>query len=125
MFKSFIYLSACCIAVFIFLSSCTTSPSTIALPQGVVLLEEVNAVEGEITIPYRKYQLQNGLIVILHQDHSDPLVHIDVTYHVGSSREQLGKSGFAHFFEHMMFQGSKNVADEQHFKVVTQSGGNL
>mgnify|MGYP000479862836 CR=1 FL=1 len=125
MFKSFVYLSSFSLAIFVFLSSCTSSPSTISLPQGVKLLEEVTAVEGEVTIPYRKYQLQNGLIVILHQDHSDPLTHIDVTYHVGSSREQLGKSGFAHFFEHMMFQGSKNVADEQHFKVVTQSGGNL
>ena len=73
----------------------------------------------------KKYKLANGLTVVLHQDNSDPLVHVDVTYHVGSSREQLGKSGFAHFFEHMMFQGSKNVADEQHFKVVTQSGGDL
>ena len=106
------------------LSSCSTT-SEIVLPQGVVLLEEVTAVEGEVSIPFKKYRLANGLTVILHQDFSDPLTHVDVTYHVGSSREELGKSGFAHFFEHMMFQGSKNVADEQHFKIVTQSGGHL
>jgi zinc protease len=48
-----------------------------------------------------------------------------MTYHVGSAREELGKSGFAHFFEHMMFQGSENVADEQHFKLITEAGGTL
>ncbi len=69
--------------------------------------------------------MPNGLTVIVHEDHSDPVVHVDVTYHVGSAREQIGKSGFAHFFEHMIFQGSDNVADEQHFKIVTQAGGNL
>ena len=78
-----------------------------------------------VTIPYEKYTLSNGLTVILHEDHSDPLVHVDVTYHVGSAREKVGKSGFAHFFEHMMFQGSKHVADEQHFKVITEAGGSL
>lgn len=125
MFKAFVYLGIFCSAIVVLLSSCTSLSPTIILPQGIVLLEEITDVEGEVTIPYKKYQLKNGLIVILHQDHSDPLTHIDVTYHVGSSREQLGKSGFAHFFEHMMFQGSKNVADEQHFKVISQSGGNL
>ncbi len=76
-------------------------------------------------IPYEKYVLPNGLTVIVHEDHSDPLVHVDVTYHVGSAREEVGKSGFAHFFEHMMFQGSENVADEEHFKVITEAGGTL
>jgi len=102
-----------------------TSQDSISLPTGVSLVETVTANEDAINIPFKKYKLANGLTVILHQDNSDPLVHVDVTYHVGSAREQLGKSGFAHFFEHMMFQGSQNVADEQHFKVVTQSGGNL
>ena len=102
-----------------------TSQDVVQLPTGVTLVETVPAKEDTINIPFKKYQLANGLTVILHQDNSDPLVHVDVTYHVGSAREQIGKSGFAHFFEHMMFQGSQNVADEQHFKVVTQSGGNL
>lgn len=89
------------------------------------LVEEVNQKEGEIVIPYKKYELDNGLTLIVHEDHSDPLVHVDVTYHVGSAREELKKSGFAHFFEHMMFQGSENVADEEHFKIITDAGGTL
>ncbi|MCQ8847617.1 insulinase family protein [Alteromonas stellipolaris] len=86
---------------------------------------DIPADSSAVTIPYEKYKLSNGLTVILHEDHSDPLVHVDVTYHVGSAREEVGKSGFAHFFEHMMFQGSKHVADEQHFKVITEAGGSL
>ena len=89
------------------------------------LVERVEAKEGEIVIPYSKYVLDNGLTVIVHEDHSDPVVHVDVTYHVGSAREEVGKSGFAHFFEHMMFQGSDHVGDDQHFKIVTESGGAL
>ena len=89
------------------------------------LVETVEKTGDEIVIPYKKYVLDNGLTLIVHEDHSDPLVHVDVTYHVGSAREELYKSGFAHFFEHMMFQGSENVADEEHFKIVTESGGTL
>ncbi len=76
-------------------------------------------------IKYEKYQLANGLTVVLHEDQSDPLVEVNITYHVGSAREELGRSGFAHFFEHMMFQGSENVADEEHFKIVTEAGGSM
>lgn len=89
------------------------------------LVERVEAVPGKIVIPYAKYVLPNGLTVIVHEDRSDPLVHVDVTYHVGSGREEVGKSGFAHFFEHMMFQGSDHVGDDEHFKIVTESGGRL
>jgi len=95
------------------------------LPGGIELVEEVTRSGDEIVIPYKKYRLPNGLTVILHEDDSDPLVHVDVTYHVGSGREDIGKSGFAHFFEHMMFQGSENVGDEQHFKIITEAGGTL
>ncbi len=100
-------------------------PQSASLPAGVTLLETVERRDDELVIPYRKFRLDNGLTVILHEDESDPLVHVDVTYHVGSGREELGRSGFAHFFEHMMFQGSENVGDEQHFKIVTESGGSL
>jgi len=93
--------------------------------KGITKIESVSQVGDEISIPYSKYVLDNGLTVVLHEDKSDPLVHVDITYHVGSGREDIGKSGFAHFFEHMMFQGSENVADEQHFALITESGGTL
>ncbi len=86
--------------------------------------EKVASFSGE-AIKYHKFELDNGLTVVLHQDESDPLVNVNVTYHVGSAREEYGRSGFAHFFEHMMFQGSQNVADEEHFKLITEAGGNM
>src|ERR1051325_3383183 len=89
------------------------------------LVDKVTKKGDEIVIPYEKYILPNGLTLIVHEDHSDPLVHVNVTYHVGSAREQIGKSGFAHFFEHMMFQGSDHVGDDQHFKIVTEAGRRL
>lgn len=90
------------------------------------LVEKVTKTNtNEVVIPYEKYVLPNGFTIIVHEDHSDPVCHVDVTYHVGSAREEIGKSGFAHFFEHMMFQGSDNVADEQHFKIITEAGGTL
>ncbi len=103
----------------------TFNEVAIKAPEGVTFVEQVKKTGDEIVIPYKKFKLDNGLTVILHQDKSDPLVHVDVTYHVGSGREDIGKSGFAHFFEHMMFQGSENVADEQHFALITESGGTL
>lgn len=94
--------------------------------QKAQLVEEViSHGPDELVIPYKKYKLPNGLTVIIHEDHSDPIVHVDMTYHVGSARELVGRSGFAHFFEHMMFQGSEHVRDEEHFKIVTESGGTL
>ena len=89
------------------------------------LIEKITRKGNEIVIPYEKYQLKNGLTILIHEDHSDPIVHVDVTYHVGSAREESGRSGFAHFFEHMMFQGSDHVDDEEHFKIVTEAGGTL
>jgi zinc protease len=87
----------------------------------------INKIEptSNYDIAYEEWQLDNGLTLIIHEDHSDPIVHVEMTYHVGSNREQIGMTGFAHFFEHMMFQGSDNVADEEHFKIVSESGGTL
>ncbi len=99
-----------------------TAPAATNQP---VLLEKVTAKPGELLIAYEKWRLPNGLTLFIHEDHSDPVAHIEVTYHVGSARESIGKSGFAHFFEHMMFQGSDNVADEEHFKIVQTAGGNM
>ena len=99
--------------------------TTKALPGGIELIETVKADDSEIGIPFSKYKLPNGLTLVLHEDKSDPLVHVDITYHVGSGREEPGRSGFAHFFEHMMFQGSDNVGDEAHFKIISESGGTL
>jgi len=93
--------------------------------KGITFVEQVRQTGNETVIPYQKYVLDNGLTLILHTDKSDPLVHVDMTYHVGSGREEAGKSGFAHFFEHMMFQGSEHVADEQHFKIVAEAGGTM
>ena len=98
---------------------------TSAITAQTKLVEKVTKKGDELVIPYEKYVLSNGLTLIIHEDHSDPVAHVDVTYHVGSAREEIGKSGFAHFFEHMMFQGSDHVGDEQHFKIVTESGGTL
>jgi zinc protease len=94
------------------------------LPQGIRLVETVQKSDASgIVIPYRKFELDNGLTVVLHEDMSDPLVHVDVTYHVGSGREEVGKSGFAHFFEHMMFEGSEHVANGQHAQIIEEAGG--
>jgi len=89
------------------------------------LIEQVQRQQGEFLIGYRKYRLANGLTVLLHEDHSDPLVHVNVTYHVGSAREAPDRTGFAHLFEHMMFQGSKHVASGQHFRIINEAGGSM
>ena len=88
------------------------------------LIEKVEAQEGKVVIPYEKYKLPNNdLTLIIHEDHSDPIVHVQVAYHVGSARESVRNSGFAHFFEHMMFEGSRNVKEGEHFKIIGESGG--
>jgi len=67
--------------------------------------------------------LPNGLTVVLSEDHSTPIVHVGVYYHVGSKNEKKGRTGFAHLFEHMMFKGSKNVGPEEHTSVIASVGG--
>src|ERR1700704_109896 len=62
-----------------------------------------------IEVPYSEFTLPNGLRVILHEDHSVPVVTVNTWYHVGSARERAGRTGFAHLFEHLMFMGSRNV----------------
>lgn len=81
--------------------------------------------KSELEIPYEKYSLDNGLDVILHQDHSDPIVALAILYHVGSNREDEGRTGFAHLFEHIMFQRSENIPEDQFFKIIQDAGGTL
>jgi len=81
--------------------------------------------ETVLTIPFEKYTLPNGLTVVLNEDKSDPIVALAVYYHVGSSREVPGKTGFAHLFEHMMFQRSENVGQDDFFANIVEAGGTL
>ncbi len=81
--------------------------------------------EQEVKIEYEKYTLPNGLDVILSVDKSDPIVAFAVQYHVGSNREKTGRTGFAHLFEHMMFQQSENVPEDQFFSIIQNAGGTL
>lgn len=78
-----------------------------------------------LNIEYEKYKLKNGLDVILYKDDNLPLVAVNLWYRVGSANEQRGKTGMAHLFEHMMFQGSLHVPKEMHFRHIQEAGGSL
>ncbi len=80
---------------------------------------------SELSIEFEKYELDNGLNIILHQDKSDPIVSLAIQYGVGSNREKKGRTGFAHLFEHMLFQESENVPQDQFFKKIQDAGGTL
>src|SRR5581483_4499509 len=74
-------------------------------------------------LQYNITTLPNGLTVVTSEDHSTPIVHLNLTYHVGSKNEKPGRTGFAHLFEHLMFKGSKNVMPEAHTSYVASVGG--
>src|SRR6476469_5692788 len=74
-------------------------------------------------LQYRITTLENGLTVVLSEDHSTPIVHLQIWYHVGSKDERPGRTGFAHLFEHLMFKGSKNVLPEAHTSFIASVGG--
>jgi predicted Zn-dependent peptidase len=76
-------------------------------------------------IPIETFRLANGLSVTLSEDHTAPLVAVNLWYHVGSANERAGRTGFAHLFEHMLFQGSASVAANEHFELVQRAGGTL
>ena len=78
-----------------------------------------------MNIPVKSYQLPNGLHVVLSEDHTAPIVAVNLWYHVGSANERLDRTGFAHLFEHMLFQGSANVGANEHFELVQRAGGTL
>ena len=76
-------------------------------------------------IPIETYRLPNGLFVTLSEDHTAPIVAVNLWYHVGSANERAGRTGFAHLFEHMLFQGSANVGANEHFELIQRAGGTL
>lgn len=82
-----------------------------------------NSESDQLSLEYEKYTLDNGLDVVLHQDDSDPVVAVAIMVHVGSNREKPGRTGFAHFFEHMLFQRSENVPNGGFFKNINEWGG--
>jgi len=76
-------------------------------------------------IPIETYHLDNGLFVTLSEDHTAPIVAVNLWYHVGSANERPGRTGFAHLFEHMLFQGSAHVGSNEHFELIQRAGGTL
>ena len=76
-------------------------------------------------IPIESYRLSNGLVVTLSEDHTAPIVAVNLWYRVGSANERVGRTGFAHLFEHMLFQGSEHVAANEHFELIQRAGGTL
>lgn len=75
------------------------------------------------SLQYDSTALPNGLTVVTHEDHSTPVINLQIWYHVGSKDEKAGRSGFAHLFEHLMFKGSAHVEPEQHDKIISNAGG--
>lgn len=76
-------------------------------------------------LPIETFRLPNGLLVTLSEDHAAPIVAVNLWYHVGSANERAGRTGFAHLFEHMLFQGSQHVKENEHFELIQRAGGTL
>tara|TARA_R110001592_G_scaffold52046_4_gene159625 strand:- start:538 stop:1875 length:1338 start_codon:yes stop_codon:yes gene_type:complete len=92
---------------------------SVALCAGIISVQAQNKIEFE------QYKLKNGMNVILHEDHSTPIVAVTVLYHVGSKNENPERTGFAHFFEHLLFEGSENIERGEYMKLVQSNGGIL
>lgn len=90
-----------------------------------LMITASTSLQSQTKVEFEQYTLDNGLTVILHEDHSAPVAAVVVMYHVGSKNEKLKRTGFAHLFEHMMFQGSEHVADNEHFKLLQEVGANI
>ena len=93
---------------------------------GLCVLSTVGIASAAVRPPKLQYEittLPNGLTLVLSEDHSTPIVHLNLAYHVGSKNEKQGRTGFAHLFEHLMFKGSKNVQPEAHTSMVSSVGG--
>jgi zinc protease len=101
-------------------------PLAAAVLAGVMVYVAAQPSSAASRPPKFQYQistLPNGLTVVLSEDHSTPIVHVNLTYHVGSKNEKPGRTGFAHLFEHLMFKGSKNVQPEAHTSMLASIGG--
>lgn len=97
-----------------------------AVTAGLVMTGPATSVQSAVRPPLLDYTLTtlpNGLRVVISEDHSTPIAHVQVWYHVGSKNERPGRTGFAHLFEHLMFKGSKNVPPEQHGSMIAGVGG--
>ncbi len=103
-FSAIVLLSA------LFLIKCSNSPQD-------------SNVDNLLHIPFEKYELENGLDVILHQDTSNPIVAVSIQYHAGSINEKPGKTGLAHYVEHMLFQGSENLHKGEFINKLNELGG--
>ena len=99
----------------------TTALLCLLLPTAAATGNDERAVVPEIDIPYERFVLDNGLTLIVHEDHKAPIVAVNVWYHVGSKNEKVGKTGFAHLFEHLMFNGSENSTDD-YFQALERAG---
>src|SRR5262249_56673920 len=101
--------------------------TTVALATSVLLCAgaATQRPDPKYAVDFKSFQLENGLRVVLSKDNLAPVVAVAVYYDVGSRNEARGRSGFAHLFEHMMFQGSENVPKAGHFKYVENNGGDL
>lgn len=101
-----------------------TFKTLLASAVSLLIVEATQAQAKSFGIKYEKFVLDNGLEVILHEDHSDPIVAVSTIVHVGSNREKPGKTGFAHFFEHMSFNHSENTPRGANRKLIPEWGGN-
>ena len=110
--------------------SLTQCALSVALLSGLVAAPVARAADAlppakPLKVPELKYErfvMPNGLVVLMHEDHRLPLVAVDLWYHVGPLNERAGRTGFAHLFEHMMFEGSEHVGEKAHIKYVEGAG---
>lgn len=91
----------------------------------IVLCFGLISINAQSKIEFEQYKLKNGMKVILHEDHSTPIVAVTILYHVGSKNEDPKRTGFAHFFEHLLFEGSENIGRGEYMKIVQSNGGLL
>jgi zinc protease len=99
--------------------------ASLLLTAGAMPAQTPSTAGKAFSFPVKQYTLKNGLRVVLSEDHSAPTFSVDVAYNVGSRNERPGRTGFAHLFEHMMFEGSENVGKGEHYFLVFNNGGGM